>query len=149
MLFDAAARFEISHSLRWFAKRLVYFGLRYRCPVCRSRTRLRFPMGFEFDVLKEKAVIGGQYKPDNVCPVCWTQERTRLVFHYLKRHTDVFARPCSVLHVAPEPGLSRLLARSPNVDYLAGDLNPYRYRKNVRATKSIWSPSISRTNRST
>jgi SAM-dependent methyltransferase len=135
MLFDAGSQFEILFSLRRFAKRVLYFGFRYSCPVCRSRTRIRFPMGFKFDVLKEKAVVGGQFKPDNVCPVCWTQERTRLVFRYLERHTDVFSRPCSLLHVAPEPGLSRLLATSPNIAYVAGDLDPDRYRKNVRASK--------------
>ncbi len=43
---------------------------------------------------------------------------------YLRERTDLFdQRPKKMLHIAPEPQLSRLFSGCPALDYLSGDLN--------------------------
>lgn len=48
--------------------------------------------------------------------------RERLLYLYLKQNTDIFSRSLSVLHIAPEPNLAKLLKQAPNVRYINGDL---------------------------
>jgi SAM-dependent methyltransferase len=46
-----------------------------------------------------------------------------LIWLYLTNETNLLAgRPLKLLHVAPEPRLSKLLSSLPGVDYLSGDI---------------------------
>jgi SAM-dependent methyltransferase len=57
-----------------------------------------------------------------VCPACGSLERHRLLWLYLRRRGDFFARGLRVLHFAPEPCLeSRLRGK---LDYVSADLEP-------------------------
>jgi hypothetical protein len=90
-------------------KRIKFSGLRYKCPLCRSFIKTFLPFGRDFQVLKEHKVIGGGYRLNAQCPVCGSLDRERLLFLYLRRKTDLFARPNRLLHVAPEPVLEKIL----------------------------------------
>lgn len=78
------------------------------------------PGGFNLQVIKEKEIIGGGYRTNNICPRCQSTDRDRLVFLYLKDKTDFFIQNQKVLHVAPEPSLFKVFKKLPNLDYLAG-----------------------------
>lgn len=72
------------------------------CNICQRKPWFWLPRGQHSAVLKEFNVIGaGRRNVD--CPFCFSSDRDRLVYHYLKSH---FENPSvqtkNVLHVAPE-----------------------------------------------
>jgi Methylase involved in ubiquinone/menaquinone biosynthesis len=58
------------------------------------------------------------------CPFCLSLERQRLIWTYLKsnlnRNSD---RPVKLLHVAPEPALTRLITERKGIEYLSIDID--------------------------
>jgi SAM-dependent methyltransferase len=80
------------------------------------------PFGGKAPVLKEKRVVGGGYRLNSICPVCGSSDRERLIYLYLLHESNTFRRRCTVLHVAPEEQLQKILSCSSNVDYLTADL---------------------------
>jgi SAM-dependent methyltransferase len=103
-------------------KRARFFGFRYKCPFCRSFLKTFLPFGYDFPVLKECKVIGGGYRLNAQCPICDSFDRERLLFLYLRRKTDLFARRYRLLHVAPETVLEKILRSKSNIDYVTADL---------------------------
>ncbi len=78
------------------------------------------PGGFDLPVIKEKEIVGGGYRQNNICPRCQSTDRDRLVYLYLKEKTTFFTAPQQVLHVAPEQSLFRVFSKLPNLTYTAG-----------------------------
>jgi SAM-dependent methyltransferase len=95
-------------------------GLRYRCPFCHLRFRKLEPRGRDLPVYAELGVIGGGLR-EAECPWCRSNDRERLLYLFLRRHTELFSRPMRVLHVAPEARLRRAIARRQS-DYETTDL---------------------------
>jgi SAM-dependent methyltransferase len=63
------------------------------------------------------------YGKDNVrCPRCYSIDRYRLEWLYLKNRTDFFCKQYKVLHFAPEAVLSRKFKFMKNLDYTTADL---------------------------
>jgi SAM-dependent methyltransferase len=85
-------------------------GLRYRCPFCHLRFRRLEPRGRDLPVYAQLGIVGGGLR-EAECPWCRSNDRERLLYLFLQRHTDVLRRPMRVLHVAPEARLRRALAR--------------------------------------
>jgi SAM-dependent methyltransferase len=110
---------------RGIAKRAFYFGTKYRCELCGSRTRLRHTYSFDFPVLRERDVIGAEYVPNDDCPICYANRRSRLVFLYLQSLN--IPEGFRVLHVAPELVLYQQFFRKLPIHYQALDLEPERY----------------------
>lgn len=110
--------------LRHYLNKFRYFGLRYQCPICGSHLRRFRPAGRRLPVLDEKQVIGGGYRPNGRCPVCFANDRARLIFLYLEKKTGILFEKTKLLHVAPESGLSRILSRCKNINYLTADISP-------------------------
>jgi SAM-dependent methyltransferase len=81
---------------------------RVECPCCAGR----------FDRFRP---FGPNRRPNAQCPGCGALERHRLIWLYLRDHTDLLQKPARVLHVAPEPVLRRHLAAVPGIDYVCGD----------------------------
>lgn len=100
-----------------------FFGLRYKCPFCNSHLRQLNPFGFKQPVLTENNVIGGGYRLNAECPVCYSTDRERLLYLYLLNKTNFFTQQARVLHVAPELGLSRIIKTHFNIDYLTADIS--------------------------
>jgi SAM-dependent methyltransferase len=68
------------------------------------------------------------YKDNDVCPVCLSGDRDRLVLFYIERHLGKSALAGKrLLHVAPEKGLSKVFAGIPGLEYIPGDIEPRRY----------------------
>jgi predicted SAM-dependent methyltransferase len=102
--------------------RLYYFGLKFRCPFCKSRLKTMIPFGYNFPVLKEKEIVGGYRREESACPICGSYDRERLLYLYLLNKTDVFRKPQKLLHVAPEKRVRDILASKPYIEYLTADL---------------------------
>lgn len=65
----------------------------------------------------------------DVCPVCFSHSRTRLLWEYLLREIkiDSLTPRIGLLHVAPEFGISYRLRKKP-INYVAADINPQQYK---------------------
>ncbi len=101
---------------------LPSLGLRYRCPFCHLRFRRLEPRGRDLPVYAELGVIGGGLR-EAECPWCRSNDRERLLYLFLRRHTDLFRRPRRLLHFAPEARLRRAIARSGQAEYVTTDLS--------------------------
>ncbi len=108
-------------------------GDRYECPLCGAHLKTLWPRGLTHPVLEQYDIIGGGYREQASCPICGSTERERLVYLFIRHRTDLLQRPASLLHVAPEPQLGRILQASPQLDYLSADL----YVENVMVRMDI------------
>jgi SAM-dependent methyltransferase len=109
--------------LKYYRNKIRFFGFRFKCPICNSHLRKLKPFGLKFTVLTEKKVIGGGYRLNAQCPVCYSTDRERLLYLYLLKKTNLFSEKAKVLHVAPEGGLSRIIKAYSNIDYLTADIS--------------------------
>lgn len=112
-------------NLRWrrALARVRNLGISYTCPFCESALSRWLPFGLNLPVFERAGVIGGGYRENGLCPVCFSSDRERLLYLYLREHTNVFERPVRLLHVAPEGHLSAALRRTPTLTYCSGDLS--------------------------
>jgi SAM-dependent methyltransferase len=90
---------------------LPSLGLRYRCPFCHLRFRRLERRGRDLPVYEELGIVGGGSR-DAECPWCRSNDRERLLYLFLRRHTELFRRPTRVLHVAPEARLRHAIERA-------------------------------------
>ena len=99
-------RAQIRHALEV----LPSLGLRYRCPFCHLRWRKLEPRGRDLPVYAELGIVGGGLR-EVECPWCRSNDRERLLYLFLRRHTKLLREPMRVLHVAPEARLRRAIER--------------------------------------
>ena len=107
---------------------MIYYGNEHVCPVCGSSLRMLQDAGYGYPVLEELRVVGGMRKKSDICPVCHSADRTRLVYLYVSHHSDLLNAPVSLLHFAPEDGLLKHFLACRNLDYVPSDINAERYR---------------------
>jgi predicted SAM-dependent methyltransferase len=119
---------------REVAKRAWYFGLKYHCIICGANTRTRKTFSFPIPVLRDLDVVGGEYYPNDDCPICYANQRSRLLYVFLTKCISI-ERGWSVLHVAPELSLYRYIFRDLDINYYPVDLEPNRYRENTGISK--------------
>jgi SAM-dependent methyltransferase len=96
--------------LRYLQIKLMYFfkkGDKYNCPICNS-SYLEF------------AAFNG--RENRMCPNCFSLERHRLLYFYLKNETKIFSEKYNVLHFAPEKCLNQVLSKNLNLTYQTADL---------------------------
>jgi SAM-dependent methyltransferase len=101
-------------------KGFIYRGNSVYCPFCNRTFRKFLPGGIDLPVNYEKQIVGAGLRKNNVCPRCYSLDRDRLIYLYLKNKTTIFTEPHKVFHVAPEGCLRSLLANLTNIVYLAG-----------------------------
>ena len=95
-------------------RKVVFFGSRRYCPVCRSHVRL-----FKASGVNRRA--------DVRCPVCGCVERFRFMWVFLDHRKDLFqAKHFKMLHFAPERVFRDRYRQMPGVEYTSGDINPDR-----------------------
>ena len=91
---------------------LLYKGDKVECPVC-ERSFSKF-LSYGSDIAHRDGVL---------CPFDLTLERHRLMWLYLKDHSNFFtAENLKVLHIAPEQCFHKRFKKQENIDYLTGDL---------------------------
>jgi len=113
---------KIQPAVKTAYRKLWYFGFAHKCPFCGSHFREFLPLGLNHRVLREKQVVGGGYRLNSVCPACGSLDRERLLYLYLLHKSDIFTRPCKLLHLAPEEQLEKVLRRCSNIDHVTADL---------------------------
>ena len=90
----------------------LYKGNKVECPVC-ERSFSKF-LSYGSEVAHRENVL---------CPYDLTLERHRLMWLYLKNHSNFFtAESLSVLHIAPEQCFHKKFKQQKNLNYLTGDL---------------------------
>ncbi len=90
----------------------LYKGNKVECPVC-ERSFSKF-LSYGSEVAHRENVL---------CPYDLTLERHRLMWLYLKNHSNFFtAENLSVLHIAPEQCFHKKFKQQKNLNYLTGDL---------------------------
>lgn len=115
-------RYELFEKLKYYPEIIFSLGSRLECPFCGGHFRRFRPAGFDYPVLKEKQVVGASYHLDDVCPRCMSNARERLAYLYLKSKTTILTEPLTVLHIAPEPNIARVLSAQSNLRYVTADL---------------------------
>lgn len=100
---------RVYRSLLQPVRKLVFHGRSRYCPVCRSHVR-------------KFLSAGADPRPDARCPVCFSFERHRLVWSFLKAN-DLLRRPrLRILHIAPEKVLESKFREVAGLEYLTADL---------------------------
>jgi len=89
---------------------LPSLGWRYTCPFCHLRFRRLELRGRDLPIYAELGIVGGGLR-EAECPWCRSNDRERLLYLFLHRHTELFRRPMRVLHVAPEARLRHAIVR--------------------------------------
>lgn len=89
---------------------VIYRGNKVACPVCGGHFRKFLPYGYN------------QSRENALCPRCFSLERHRLLWIFLKRDTDFFTRNQKVLHVAPEQCFHKRFRALKNLTYVTADL---------------------------
>jgi predicted SAM-dependent methyltransferase len=91
---------------------IVYKGNKVECPVC-NRSYSKF-LSYGSSIAHRENVL---------CPGDLTLERHRLMWLYLKDHSDFFKNnKLNVLHIAPEQCFHQRFKQQQNLNYLTGDL---------------------------
>ncbi len=120
------------------ARKIYFFGFKYKCPVCRSQIRLLKPLGFDFPVIKEKQIVGGGLR-NAMCPVCRSSDRVRLLYLFLRNNTEIFTKQTRLLHIAPEKPLEEIFQKHKNIIYLTADLVPENVMQQMDITNIQYS----------
>ena len=115
-------RYELYERARYFPELVFSLGKKFECPFCRWRFRRLRPAGFNYPVLEKRKVVGASFHLNDVCPRCLSNSRERLAYLYLMANKDLFSRKQTLLHIAPEPNLGKLLSEAKNIQYISGDL---------------------------
>ena len=71
--------------IKYYLRKILFFGSRYQCPMCGSKVKTLRPFGLNFPVLTEKKVIGGGYRPHAQYPVCRSLDREISLFILIKK----------------------------------------------------------------
>ncbi len=91
---------------------ILYKGNNVECPVCDRSFRKFLSYGSEV-----------AHRENVLCPYDLTLERHRLMWLYLKNHSDFFTvEKLNVLHIAPEQCFHKRFKEQENLNYLTGDL---------------------------
>jgi SAM-dependent methyltransferase len=102
---------RLSYIFKFFAP-VFYGGNKVECPVCGKSFRKFLSYGSE--VAHREGVL---------CPYDLTLERHRLMWLYLRDHSNFFtADKLNVLHIAPEQCFHKRFKEQKNLEYLTGDL---------------------------
>ena len=112
---------------------IFYYGKKYQCPLCKTNLRMLLPGGFDLPVITEKKIIGAGRRPNCICPRCYSTDRDRLIYIYLKNFTNIFTHKTKLLHIAPSGSIKALMKRTPNVIYQEGS----KYHEGFYYSKDI------------
>lgn len=89
--------------------RPLYLGNNVKCPICEKHYKKFMP-------------YGNQGLKNRMCPNCLSLERHRLIWLYLKNHSDFFTKEYNFLHFAPEQPFFKRFKNKKNLHYTTADL---------------------------
>ena len=91
-------------------RRLRAAGSRHYCEICGSHLDQFLPHG-------------DPVRAQSVCPVCYSRERHRLAWSFIDQRLLSDDGVRKMLHLAPEPSISRRLRRRDGIFYVSGDIH--------------------------
>jgi SAM-dependent methyltransferase len=115
-------RYAAYEKARYYPELIFSLGSAIECPFCKWHFRRLRPGGFAYPVLEENQVIGASPRSNVVCPRCKSHDRERLLYLFIRNETDLLRDGGRVLHMAPEPQMSRVLRNCPKIQYISADL---------------------------
>jgi SAM-dependent methyltransferase len=89
---------------------VFYHGNKVECPVCGGHFRKFLPYGHN------------KVRDNVLCPKCFSLERHRLLWLFLKNKTGIFTESWRVLHIAPEQCFYKHFRKLENLQYTTADL---------------------------
>ena len=120
---------------RDFVRKLIsyfYIGNKYRCVFCDRSFSKMMSSGFESLATKDNKVIGSGFRLNSKCPCCDSTDRERLLYIFIKKNLNYIfektekSKTTTVLHIAPEKNLSKLINNNNQINYITSDLHsPY------------------------
>jgi SAM-dependent methyltransferase len=106
-------------------------GSTYTCPLCGRSYRKFYAAGFDFPVLRELDVVGGGFRENVRCPGCNSGDRERLFFLYMRDVLKVETAKLTILQVAPEESVQKVLKSLKNISHESVDLDSPRADKKM------------------
>lgn len=102
------ASYMVAPFLRWY-----YKGHQFEDPIDQRTYRALLPYGYE-----------GHQRKNALAPGSMSLERHRLLWLYLKKHTELFNQhiPQNMLHIAPEQCFIKRFRKLKHLNYITGDL---------------------------
>lgn len=116
----------ISGSINWCVKKFKVFffkGDNYHCPYCGYSSKNLGKFGSKTPVIFEKQIVGAGFRRSR-CYNCGSSDRERLVYAFLEEEINFFHvnENAKVLHISPEPHLSKYIRSKKTLEYVGGDL---------------------------
>lgn len=108
--------------------KIIYQGNNYYCPFCDNSFRKFLKGGYPNPLAEKMEIIGAGKRSNMLCPRCYSTDRDRLIYLYLKEKTDVFDKSQKILHIAPTGSMKHLLENIPHIEYETGDKYEEGYR---------------------
>ena len=97
-------------------------GSKYICPFCGYQSKDWEMVGHDLPVLVKKQVIGGGRRAAG-CYQCNSRDRERLLYAFFIEELQIQnTKDLHILHIAPEPKLSKILLEKGFAEYICGDL---------------------------
>ena len=125
---------SLKHRLKKKIKLFLLRGTTFECPFCGFNSRDLEIVGHDLPILIEKHVIGGGRRAAG-CYKCNSRDRERLLYAFLIEELKLGdSKNLKILHIAPEPKLSKILQKQNFKEYVCGDLftEGYVYANNVQ-----------------
>jgi SAM-dependent methyltransferase len=90
---------------------LFYRGNKVECPVCEKSYSTFLPYGYH------------NVRASVLCPGCFSLERHRLIWLFLKNKTRFFEKELDLLHIAPEQCFYKKFKKLKNLRYITADMD--------------------------
>ena len=117
---------NVCSKIKIIIKKIIYFGFKYKCNICNSSVRCMLPGGIKHEFFERNIVSEAGYRENCFCPVCYSRDRIRLVYYYMKKYTDIFNGKNTILHFAPELVIKDKILKNKLVKYYDGDIKKGR-----------------------
>lgn len=113
---------KIYSYLKWHERLALIknFGFKYKCPFCGYHARKMQSLGENFSVIYEKEIVGCGRRFAK-CFKCGSTDKERLVLTYLQSINFFENTNKIILHMAPEPNLSKFFFKYKFKEYICGD----------------------------
>lgn len=103
------------------------FSPKVQCPICGGEHLAFLPYGVNI-------------RKNALCPNCFSLERHRFIYYFLKEKTDFFNKNIKILHFAPEQVFFNLFEGLSNFDYITADIENKENIKEVIDMTNITYP---------
>lgn len=109
-----------------------YRGDKYECPICNAKLKSFVPYGLKAGAVTEKKVIGCGHRDNVHCPVCWVNDRDRLIYKFVTASPFLAPPNATILHVAPEYILLKYFKKRSDLNYITADyIRPTNVRLDI------------------